>query len=216
MEDIPSNPRVYRFGVFRLDSRTGELANNGDKAQLREQPLQLLLALLEQPGELVSRETLVRRLWPAGTFVDFDRGLNKAVLHLRETLGDSAENPQFIETLPRKGYRFVAPVTHDLQETPPTLPPPSPPPASSSRLWIGALSVLAVLGIAVGVNFGGVRDWLTNRSHPTPQQISALAVIPLENLSRDPEQEYFADGMTDELITDLASSAAPASRLAPR
>jgi cholera toxin transcriptional activator len=84
MEDAPSKPPIYRFGTFRLDSRTGELSSNGTKTQLREQPFQLLLALLEKPGELVTREDLVRRLWPAGTFVDFDRGLNKAVLGLRE------------------------------------------------------------------------------------------------------------------------------------
>src|SRR3954449_13100504 len=99
-------PRVYRFGIFQLDTRTGELANNGTKTQLREQPLQLLLALLESPGELVTREQLVSRLWPAGTFVDFDRGLNKAVNKLREVLNDSPDHPQYIETLPRKGYRF--------------------------------------------------------------------------------------------------------------
>src|SRR5215467_529096 len=116
MEDAPSKPAIYRFGIFRLDSHTGELASNGTKTQLREQPFQLLLALLEKPGELWTREALVRRLWPAGTFVDFDRGLNKAVLSLREALGDSAENPQFIETLPRKGYRFIASVASDQQE----------------------------------------------------------------------------------------------------
>jgi len=82
----------YRFGAFKLNAQTGELSNNGEKLQLRDQPLRLLLAMLEQPGELVTRETLVRRLWPDGTFVDFDRGLNKAVLHLREALGDSAEH----------------------------------------------------------------------------------------------------------------------------
>src|SRR5690348_15678319 len=102
--------RIYRFGMFALDTRTGELANGAKKIQLREQPLRLLLALLEQPGDLVTREELVGRLWPEGTFVDFDRGLNKAINHLREALGDSAEEPHFVETLPRKGYRFIAPV----------------------------------------------------------------------------------------------------------
>src|SRR5262252_3178569 len=110
----------YRFGAFELNAHTGELSNDGEKLLLRDQPLKLLVALLDQPGELVPRETLVRRLWPEGTFVDFDRGLNKAVLHLREALGDSAEHPQFIETLPRKGYRFVAPVTQDPPELPAT------------------------------------------------------------------------------------------------
>ncbi len=113
MENPVASPRVYRFESFSLDSRTGELIHRGARTPLREQPLQLLLVLLEHPGDLVTREQLVKRLWPAGTFVDFDRGLNKAINHLREALGDSAEHPQFIETFPRRGYRFIAPVTHD-------------------------------------------------------------------------------------------------------
>ena len=111
MEHPVRSTRFYRFDTFTLDVRTGELTHAGTRIPLREQPLQLLLALLEQPGELVTREALVNRLWPAGTFVDFDRGLNKAVNHLREALGDSADQPRFIETFPRKGYRFIAPVT---------------------------------------------------------------------------------------------------------
>jgi DNA-binding winged helix-turn-helix (wHTH) protein len=111
MGNPASGPRVYRFGMLELDARTGELFRDGQKTQLRDQPLQLLLALLEHPSELVTREELTRRLWPADTFVDFDRGLNKAVKKLREALEDSAEQPQFIETLPRKGYRFIAKVT---------------------------------------------------------------------------------------------------------
>src|SRR5215813_12515067 len=103
-------PGVYRFGPFALNARTGELFRDGQKTQLHEQPLQLLLALLKQPGELVTREELTSKLWPSGTFVDFERGLNKAVNKLRDVLHDSADQPQFIETLPRKGYRFIAQV----------------------------------------------------------------------------------------------------------
>src|SRR3954452_24810467 len=102
--------RVIRFGPFAVDARTGELTNAGQRTPLRDQPLQLLLALLERPGELVTREELTSRLWPADTFVDFDRGLNKAINHLRDALGDSADHPRFIETLPKRGYRFIAPV----------------------------------------------------------------------------------------------------------
>ena len=206
MEVPPPKPPVYRFGTFRLDSRTGEISSNGTKTQLREQPFQLLLALLEKPSELVTREDLVRRLWPAGTFVDFDRGLNKAILSLREALNDSAENPQFVETLPRKGYRFIASVAPEQQECSAVPAPPHPERASRSGRWIAALAVLAALGVALAANLGGLRDWVTNRSRHS-SQIAALAVIPLENLSRDPDQEYFADGMTDELITDLAKTA---------
>jgi len=203
MEDTPSKPPVYRFGTFMLDSRTGEISSNGTKTQLREQPFQILLALLEKPSELVTREDLVRRLWPEGTFVDFDRGLNKAVLSLREALGDSAENPQFVETLPRKGYRFIAPVDSDQQECSAVPTGPHPVSASRSGRWIAALAVLGALSIVLATSLGGLRRWMTNRLRPS-SQITALAVIPLENLSRDPEQEYFADGMTDELITNLA------------
>jgi TolB-like protein/DNA-binding winged helix-turn-helix (wHTH) protein/Tfp pilus assembly protein PilF len=205
-------PRVYRFEVFKLDTRTGELTNNGETAQLRQQPLQLLLALLEQPGELVTREELVKQLWPDGTFVDFDRGLNKAVNHLREVLGDSADQPRFIETLPRKGYRFIARVAQDspqaARESGKLLPG-----FKTRRLLWAAAILIACLALALGMNFGGVRGWRAARWRPTPQ-ISALAVIPLENLSQNAGQEYFADGFTDALITDLAklSSARITSR----
>ena len=103
--------RVYSSGTFTVDARTGELSRAGRRTPLRDQSLQLLLALLEQPGKLVTREELRDRLWGADTYVDFDRSLNKAVIHLRDALGDSAEQPRFVETLPRKGYRFIAHVT---------------------------------------------------------------------------------------------------------
>ena len=195
----------YRFGAFKLNAQTGELSNDGEKLQIRDQPLKLLLAMLEQPGELVTREVLVRRLWPEGTFVDFDRGLNKAVLHLREALGDSAEHPQFIETLPRKGYRFVAPVTQDLPEvsTASTNPIPERDSGSRFRIWAAAVVAVTLAAIVIVANVGDARDWISDRMHPT-SQISALAVIPLENLSGNPNEEYFADGVTDELITNLA------------
>ena len=204
MENSFSAKNFYRFGVFELNVHTGELSNAGKKVQLRDQPLKLLLALLEQPGELVTRETLVRRLWSEGTFVDFDRGLNKAVLHLRETLGDSADNPQFIETLPRKGYRFVASVTQEQPEVP-TVEMPSTERRARLGLWAVSLVVLLALALVVIANVGGTGDWISDRSHPI-SQITALAVIPLENLSGNPDEEYFADGMTDELITDLAKT----------
>ena len=103
--------RSFCFEAFSLDVRTGELSNAGKRIPLREQSLQLLLALLERPGELVTREELIGRLWPPGTFVDSDRGLNKAMKHLREALGDSANQPHLIETFPRRGYRLLVPVT---------------------------------------------------------------------------------------------------------
>src|SRR5215470_16421821 len=105
----PSLPCIH-FDGFELNPRTGELVRDGERVQLQEAPLRVLLTLLERPGELVTREELTSQLWPAGTFVDFERGLNKAVNKLRDALGDSAEQPRFIETLPRRGYRFIGEV----------------------------------------------------------------------------------------------------------
>src|SRR5262249_48193439 len=104
------SPRRYRFGAYELDVRAGELRKNGLKIKLQKQPLQILNALLERPGEVITREELRNQLWPADTFVDFDHGLNSAVKRLRDVLGDAGDNPRFIETLPRYGYRFIGPV----------------------------------------------------------------------------------------------------------
>ena len=100
-------PRIVRFGAFEVDLFTGELRKHGLRVRIQQQPYQILAALLEHPGEVVSRDELVRRLWPNGTFVDFDRGLNAAVTRLRQALSDSAENPRYMETVARRGYRFL-------------------------------------------------------------------------------------------------------------
>jgi DNA-binding winged helix-turn-helix (wHTH) protein len=107
--------RVLRFGSFEANVRAGELRKQGLKVRLQDQPFQILIMLLERPGELVTRQEIHQKLWPADTFVDFDHGLNNAINRLREALGDSAEMPRFIETLPRKGYRFIGLVTGDVQ-----------------------------------------------------------------------------------------------------
>ena len=106
----PPGPRTIRFGVFELDLKAGELRKQGLKIKLQEQPFQILVMLLERPGEVVTREEIQQKLWPADTFVDFEHGINAAVKRLREALDDSADNPRFVETLPRRGYRFIAPV----------------------------------------------------------------------------------------------------------
>jgi DNA-binding winged helix-turn-helix (wHTH) protein len=106
----PQAPHILQFGIYEIDVRTGELRKSGVKLKLQEQPFQVLCMLVEHPGEIVTREELRNRLWPADTFVDFDRGLNAAVKRLRDALGDSADSPVFIETLARRGYRFIAPV----------------------------------------------------------------------------------------------------------
>src|SRR5271154_6345326 len=148
---------VVRFGAFEVDFRNGELRKSGTRLKLPGQPLQVLEVLLEQPGTVIARDELRRRLWPADTFVDFDNALNTAVNKLREALCDTAANPRFIETLPRRGYRFLAHV--DLPATP--------------------------------------VQRAERRTKPM------LGVLPFENLGGDPEQEYFADGLTEEMISQL-------------
>src|ERR1700687_2351491 len=106
----PEQPRIIRFGWFEVDKRTGELRKNGSRIKLQQQPLQILLALIERRGDIVTREELRQQLWPQDTFVDFDHSLNAAVKRLREALGESADNPVFIETFARRGYRFSVPI----------------------------------------------------------------------------------------------------------
>ncbi|MCX6634101.1 MAG: winged helix-turn-helix domain-containing protein [Acidobacteria bacterium] len=159
METSDTRSGVIRFGEYEADLRSGELSKRGTRIRLPGKPFEVLALLLEHPGELVTREELRARLWPGDVFVDFENNLNTAVARLREALGDSAEKPRFIETLPRRGYRFIG--------RPPEIP--------------------------VSVS--------------PPSRRFKLAVLPLENLSGDPAQEYFSDGMTEEMITQLASLA---------
>jgi TolB-like protein/DNA-binding winged helix-turn-helix (wHTH) protein/Tfp pilus assembly protein PilF len=210
-----------RFDGFELDMRAGELHRNGRRVRLQDHPFQVLVLLLEHPSEVVTREELHRKLWPADAFVDFDAGLNTAVRKLREALGDSTDKPRFVETLPRRGYRFLAaaekvtdqdasapgadkPVTDSPFGDAPLVRSQEPPVTqtrpSGLRPAVGALGTLATLAIVLVV---GVR-WLRVVPRAQPPHIQSLAVLPLENLSQDPDQEYFADGMTDELITSLA------------
>ncbi len=181
---MPQPTYTVRFGPFRLDLRAAELRHNGTTTKLPEQPFQVLCELVEHPGEVVTREELRQRLWQSDTFVDFEHGLNAAVKRLREALSDSAENPRYIETLPRHGYRLMVPVEKPevVQNR-----------ARGGKVF-GAISLL--LGVAVAA---GVVWWLQWR----PLKIESLAVLPLENLSGEPDQEYFADGMTEALITEL-------------
>jgi TolB-like protein/DNA-binding winged helix-turn-helix (wHTH) protein/Tfp pilus assembly protein PilF len=189
--------------VFELDPQAGELRKKGMKIRLQGQPVEILAMLLQRPGETITREELQKKLWPADTFVDFEQGLNNAMKRLRASLDDDAESPHFIETLPRHGYRFIGSVNGSKQtraaEGNTT---------RSIRLpAFGALAVLAIAAGLVGLNVRGWRDRLFMRS-PKPQ-IQALAVLPLTNLSGDPEQEYFADGMTESLITELGKISSP-------
>lgn len=161
------------------------------RLKLQDQPMQILIALLERPNEVVTREELCQRLWGEGTFVDFTHSLNTAVMRLRETLQDTADNPRFIETVPRRGYRFIAPV-EDLSAEPPA----SPAPVESkrrSRIWlVAAAGLLACIALAA--------IWL----YTLPSTIRSVAVLPLENISNDNDQQFFADGVTDELTATLS------------
>ena len=202
-----SVPPTLRFGVFELDPRAGELRKKGMKIRLQGQPVEILAMLLERPGETITREELQKKLWPADTFVDFEQGLNNAMKRLRASLDDNAESPHFIETLPRHGYRFVGSVNGSERTRAAEATTTHGTGALIRLPALGALAILAVAAVLVGLNVRGWRDRLFLRS-PRPQ-IQALAVLPLTNLSGDPDQEYFADGMTESLITELGKISSP-------
>src|SRR5712664_1658169 len=201
--------RVLRFDTFELDLRAGELHKHGVKLRLQGQPVQLLTILLQSAGNLVTREELTSQLWPADTFVDFDHSLHNAIGRIREVLGDSAEIPRYIETLPRRGYRFIAPVQEvrvpRISEATgnKTRKASAVAPATARQSKTRAALALTLLILAAT----GSAFWLVRAvSRPTSAapRLRSIAVLPLENLSGDHSQEYFADGMTEELITDLA------------
>ena len=192
---------VIRFGTFEVNPHAGELRRDGSRVKLQDQPFQVLLALLERPNEVITREELRAKLWPADTFVDFDHGLNAAVKRLRDALGDTAENPRFIETLARRGYRFIAPVDSHAAASPilAALPQAHTTKRIRRAYLIGLAGIAALILLVVALNAG---YWA--RLGFGGRHIGSLAVLPLENLSGNPEQEYFSDGMTDALIADLS------------
>jgi TolB-like protein/DNA-binding winged helix-turn-helix (wHTH) protein/Flp pilus assembly protein TadD len=205
--------RRPRFLEFELDLTSGELHKDGQKVALPPKAFELLRALIERRGELVTREELRAKLWPGDIFVEFDDSLNHAVKKLRQALGDNSESSRYIETLPRRGYRFIAPVEDSV--APASSPAVEVAPvhdrrsereaqraALRRRIVVVAGAGVGTLAILFAVNAANLRDRLLRRAWPVPK-IQSVAVLPLENLSRDPEQEYFADGMTDALITDL-------------
>ena len=219
------NTSVVRFGAFEVSFRSGEVRKAGMRIRIQQQPLKLLEILLENPGEVVTREELRSRVWTHESFGDFDQAVNIAIGKLRAALGDSAENPRYIETIPKRGYRFVAeasvldadnrpkrtePSVGDLAGTEPgpqvksaepTLALLSPQRPSRRVRWIVAgLALILILSISA--------IWRYRSRGLAPTSIRSLAVLPLDNFSGDPSQDYFADGMTDELITDLAQISA--------
>jgi TolB-like protein/DNA-binding winged helix-turn-helix (wHTH) protein/Flp pilus assembly protein TadD len=219
MTDASDPPKRFRFAVFEADLDLGELTRLGRRVPLQDQPFRVLAMLLRKPGELVTRESLRRELWPQA-IVDFDHGVNKAISKIRDALGDSSENPRFVETIPGRGYRFLADVKA-IDASPPldataravvaidppapiadTLPIPVAAPADRRRMRaivaIGLVAIAVAIGIAVALRAPNTASTTSVASTPT-----SLAVLPFENLTHDPAQDYFADGMTDELITSL-------------
>jgi TolB-like protein/DNA-binding winged helix-turn-helix (wHTH) protein/tetratricopeptide (TPR) repeat protein len=205
MEGSVSTGAVVRFGIFELDASSGELRRRGLKIRLPEQSFQILRVLLDSPGDVVTREELRQRLWTSDTFVDFDVGLNSAVRKLREALDDSAENPRFVETLPKRGYRFIASVT---PATPAAIADPTAGATETQGArfhpaWIaGAVLIAVTIATLAFARANGW--WERTQTGSAAGHIRALAVLPFHNLTEDPAQEYFVDGMTDALTTDLA------------
>lgn len=188
------------FGVFAVDVDAGELLKQGTRVRVQDRPFQLLVALLERPGQVVTREELRERLWPDGTFVDFDHNLSSAVNKLRTALDDSAQHPRYIETVGRRGYRFLYPISVSAPVS--GSPIPVSETARSHRLWPVLLS-LGLLVSAVAVLLAIGKETWPPATDPTA--VRSLAVLPLRNLSSDAEQEYFSQGLTDELIARLAA-----------
>jgi len=183
---------VVRFGVFEVDLRAGELKRNGSKVRLQDQPFQILTTLLERPGEVVSRDELREKLWPSDTFVDFDHSLNAAVRRLRDALGDSADSPRFVETVARRGYRFVAPVSPNY---PPSVPA-APIPIQMSRWkWPVVLLVVAVLALGVMVGWHAATRRQSYRS-PLPFNERRLTAnpeeVPVLSSAISPDGRYLA------------------------
>jgi TolB-like protein/DNA-binding winged helix-turn-helix (wHTH) protein len=236
--EIPTPARRVRFGAFEANLHSGEVRKHGLKIKLQDQPFQVLVLLLERSGDMVTREELRQKLWPVEAFVDFDVGLNTAIKRLRDALGDSAETPRFVETLPRRGYRFIAPteevsgsfVCRKAAENP--APGGAEPEVLSHRtglvatasnvgkpkierswtkrtrvdFWLALAAAVVLLALFLGVNLRESRGRLPRRADAG--HIQSLAVLPLDNLSGDPSQEYFVNGMTDALITNLSKISA--------
>jgi TolB-like protein/DNA-binding winged helix-turn-helix (wHTH) protein/Tfp pilus assembly protein PilF len=200
----------YSFEGFELDLRRYELRRNGRVLKLEKIPMELLILLVSRNGDLVTREEIVEKLWGKDVFIETEHGINTAIRKLRQALGDDPENPRFVKTVVGKGYRFSATITSppEQAEALPLKDQENVPAAASEFLqhkrwfWGAAIALVLVLGLLLAANVAGFRDRLTGKN----TQISSLAVIPLENLSGDKSQEFFADGMTDELITDLAQN----------
>lgn len=203
----PGSCRVFRFGPFEADVQAGELRREGAKVSLQEQPFQVLSALLEKPGEVVRREDLRQQVWPEDTFVEFDHALNTAVKKIRIALGDCANSPEYVETIPKRGYRFLVPVVVVENSTSKTLALAD----TGSRAWtkrnLITVALLTILLLSGG--FLAIR-WRSARG--AADQRAVLAVLPLEDWSDDSSHGLLCEGITQELITQ--SGQADPARLA--
>ena len=206
MHDSPESPTVIRFGGFEADLRARELRKDGTRVRLQDQPFQILALLLERAGDVITRDEMRQKVWPSSVFVDFDHGLNNAIARLREALGDTAGTPQFIETLPRVGYRFIFPLT-DMRPAGDPTPTVEPGPQNGRPKWrfagiaVAAIVLLATVLLGLWMAYG-------NREPSRDPRASAggasIAVLPFVNMSSNAEDGYFADGLTEELTQKLA------------
>ena len=209
---------AFEFGEFRLDCGRFELSRGGSAVKLERKPLELLILLVQREGQLVTRDEIAQHLWGSEVFVDTEHGINTAIRKIRYALRDDPEQPRFVETVTGKGYRFVAIAAELRQASPlPSASPaiaadadlPSQPPAGypRSRVWLAILGALTALVFLIAAVNLGARGWRNRfRSGAARPEINSLAVLPLDNLSGDPSQDYFADGLTDELTTMLAKN----------
>ncbi len=207
---LPTSTQDIRFADYTLDLRTGELRRKGILLKLQPQPAKVLSILASRAGEIVTRPELANQVWGAETYVDFEHGLNYAIRQIRSVLDDDPERPRFLETIPKRGYRFIAEVisptpreSHQALLVPPTTP-------ATSKIGFLRRRSMYLTVVVIVLAATAIASWYF-RSRPSGtlsgSRIQSIAVLPLRNLSNDPEQEYFSDGMTDELITDLAKVA---------
>lgn len=193
--------QIIRFGEFELDLQAEELRRGGVRVKIQEQPFRVLLALVTRHGDLVTRDDLRRELWADDTFVDFDTGLNRSIAKLREALEDSSEAPRYIRTIPRKGYRFIAAV--ETVAPPPERPRPSSANDGASRGRRFLVAVVALAAVALAASAYWLPRLLPRSPTGAPMGRVMLVVLPFENLTGDPGQEFFSDGITEEIITQL-------------
>jgi TolB-like protein/DNA-binding winged helix-turn-helix (wHTH) protein/Flp pilus assembly protein TadD len=221
MKNSAQSGERFRFGDFEVDLRTGDLRKHGHRIRLQEKPYQILSLLLERAGDVVTREELRQRLWPADTFVDFDANLNTSLNRLRQALGDTGNEQIFIRTIPRQGYRFIAAVIKIEEDERATessparigtvAPPVADQPASKSRAWLRAFSLpgprfILAAACLLAITVGGLAyfRWPGRLAEAgrNPHR-GTILVMPFEDLSGDPSQDYLSDGLTDEMITRL-------------